>query len=297
MFFFRSDFNLPFSNQRWFRQSSSVFALGVCCLGFVLGDLVTGIEATASLEDPDHPERIYYQPPDTQENSDPQDRPRGGGSRPPCSESEMSPAPCADLELTALVPFPEIVKDDSQGSAAKQPAAWGRTIAEIPAFWYYIPYPATAIHSAEFELLDDNDNLIFRDPSVQLAETPGVIGYHPNLEAPLEVGKTYNWHLILHIDPDNPSLDEYVSGRIQRVALPPEQVAQLDTLSPLQQADLLAEAGIWYDTLTALAKVYQDAPTAWISLLKQVELDEIAEEPIVNGCLYNQFPTSTYGAQ
>ena len=283
--FLKSDLNSPFTNQRLFRQPKSAFVLGVSCLSFVLGSLFIGIEAIAFSEDLYNPRPIYFDPPDTGEESAPEDRPRGGGSRPPCSDVEISPAPCADLELTALVPFPEIVKDDGQGTLVKQPAAWGQTISETPTFWYYIPYPSAAVHGAEFELLDVDDNLIFRDPAVQLAETPGVIGYLPALEAPLEVGKTYHWHLILHIDPENPSLDEYVSGRIQRVDFSPEQAEQLETASPLQQADLLAEAGIWYDTLTALAKVYKDSPAAWIALLQQVELDEIAEEPIVNCCL------------
>ena len=291
MTFLRFDFKAPFINQLLqllLRKPNLPFVLMLFCLSFGLGLLFPGIEATAFPESGENALKIQFEPPDTGEESAPQDRPRGGGTRPSCSDAPIRPAPCANLELTALVPYPEIVRDDGQGRSSKQPSAWGRTIAEIPTFWYYIPYPATAIHRAEFELWDKDGHLIIQDASVQIAETPGVIGYLPDLEEPLEVGKTYHWHLILRLDPDNPSLDEYVSGRIQRVAFSPEQAGQLAVSSPLQQADLLAAAGIWYDTLTALAKVYRDAPATWIALLRQVELDEIAEEPLVDCCLLGE---------
>lgn len=280
----KSYFTTMLTKQMQWRPPNLVLLLALSPLSFFVGSLFTGMPVSAFFEDFDSSLQIHFQQPDTGEESAPQDRPRGGGSRPPCAELQIGAFPCADLNLTALVPFPEIVQEDIQGHLLEQPAAWGRTIAAAPTFWFYIPYSSAAVHSAEFELWDDENHLIVQNSSIQISETPGVISYRPSLEAPLEVGKTYRWHLLLRFDPETPSLDEYVSGRVQRIAFP-GQMEQLETASPLQQASLLAEAGIWYDTLTALAKVHIDAPAVWIALLQQVGLDAIAEEPIVDCCL------------
>ncbi|MEO0407632.1 MAG: DUF928 domain-containing protein, partial [Cyanobacteria bacterium P01_A01_bin.135] len=82
-----------------------------------------------------------------------------------------------------------------------------------------------------------------------------------------------------------PAADELVSGRITRVAPSAELTQRLGTAAtPLQQAEILGEAGIWYDTVTALAAVHSEQPVAWTTLLRSVGLDEIVDAPVLDCC-------------
>ncbi|GAB4385512.1 MAG: hypothetical protein Kow00121_50550 [Elainellaceae cyanobacterium] len=169
----------------------------------------------------------------------------------------------------ALVPSPETGQ------------AWGQTIASAPTLWFYVPYAQTDIYSMEFELWDEDNNLIVQDRQVSIPATPGITSYQVAAATPLEVGKTYRWYLLLRFDPNNPSLDEYVSGRIERIAAA-DLSGQLEAALPLEQAQLLAEAGVWYDTLTVLAAVQAEQPEIWSQFLQAVGLSAIAEEPLVS---------------
>jgi hypothetical protein len=211
--------------------------------------------------------QIQFRQPDLQEDSAPQDRPGGGGARPVCSDSSASI--CTSLGLMALVPFPETEQ------------AWGQTLQAAPTLWFYIPYPSTAIHRLEFELWDEENQLIAQDQQIPIPTTPGVIRYQIPDTVSLEVGKTYRWYFLLRLDPDNPSLDEQTNGRIERIAPSSELLNQLETSSLLEQAQYLAAAGIWYDTLTVLAELYPDRPEAWRNFLQTTGLDHIAEEPLI----------------
>lgn len=241
-----------------------IFAL-LILLGTALIPLRTMqvIASTRSVDD----WRVHFRQPNTGESSAPQDRPRGGGARPVCSTSGATPV-CSSQGLMALVPSPEMGQ------------AWGQTIVPDPTLWFYVPYAATDIARVEFELWDEDNNLVFRDRQLTIPVTPGVIPY-PISSIPLEVGKTYRWYFLLRFDLDNPSLDEYVSGRIQRITPEAELIRQLDTAPALEQAQLLADAGIWYDTLTHLAAVYPQHPETWSQFLQMVGLSMIAEEPLV----------------
>lgn len=213
---------------------------------------------------------VHFQPPDTQEDSAPQDRPKGGGARPACVDSSNPLPVCTDLSLMALVPFPQLGQ------------AWGQTIAESPTLWFYNPYAPSAIHSLEFELWDENNHLIAQDSNIPIPSAPGIIRYR--IPVSLNSGQTYRWYFLLRFDPNNPSLDEQVSGRIQRITLSAQQMRQLQTASPMQQAQQLAEAGIWYDTLVALAQTYPIHPEIWSNFLQTVGLQSVSAEPLIPCC-------------
>ncbi|MGB3615243.1 MAG: DUF928 domain-containing protein [Elainellaceae cyanobacterium] len=241
--------------------------------------------ARARTQAPNPPLKISFQQPNTAETSAPRDRPRGGGTRPICSEEESQLGRCNGVSVAALVPFPEQQQPGEDEQSVTIYHAWGQTLEPAPTIWFYVPYPPEAIHSADFELLDEQHQLVAQGTGLEITATPGVIRYTPELDVPLVVGKTYRWNLLLRFDPLEPAADELVSGRIKRVAPSTTLRQQLDgSSSALQQASLLGEAGIWYDMVTMLSTVYAEHSAAWVDLLRSVGLEAIADEPLVDCC-------------
>ncbi len=167
-----------------------------------------------------------------------------GGTRP---EQTVACKP-TDKPLTALVP--------ENGK--------GLTTAEYPVFWFYIPYAAEEIHSIEFSLHDRDETTTLYSTSVQLTETPGVIGiYLPQSpEYALKVNESYHWYFTVKCEPKETSEEDDIvlEGWATRVEQRPNQV-------------------IWYDELTNLAKRYLSEPEnpevkkAWVKLMQFGELE------------------------
>jgi hypothetical protein len=176
-----------------------------------------------------------------------------GGTRP---EQTVACKP-TDKPLTALVP--------ENGK--------GLTTAEYPVFWFYIPYAAEEIHSIEFSLHDRDETTTLYRTSLQLTQTPGVIGiYLPQSpEYALKVNESYHWYFTVKCEPKETSEEDDIvlEGWATRVEQRPNQV-------------------IWYDELTNLAKRYLSEPENpevkrdWVDLLKSVGLEGMAQEPVVS---------------
>lgn len=210
----------------------------------------------------------FVQSPSNQEEPDLSDRGRpgsdsrsGGGSRDGC--------PDVAKPLTALIPV-----------------NIGKTVAEYPTFWFYTPYELTPERPIEFVLQDDQGNDLYTTDKLKALSTPpGVISLHPT-SVPLEIGKNYRWYFYVYCNPEDPSEHIVVQGRIQRVALNPNQERQLKTATLQEQAILYGQAGIWYDALTAVGEQLrvnpQDATikSDWTGLLQDVDLGAIATEPL-----------------
>ena len=175
-----------------------------------------------------------------------------GGSRPELSQA-CKPT---DKPLTALVP--------ENGK--------GLTTADYPIFWFYIPYSADEIHSIEFSLHDRNETATLYRTSIQLTQTPGVIGISlpQNAKYALKVNESYHWYFTVKCEPEETSEEDDVvlEGWVTRVE---------------KGSNLV----LWYDELTNLAERYLSEPgnsevkRAWVELLKSVGLEGIAQEPVV----------------
>lgn len=105
-------------------------------------------------------------------------------------------------------------------------------------------------------------------------------------EAPaLEPQQDYHWYLSVVCDPLARSGDVVVDGWVRRVAPDPQLTARLQQTSPQERPILLAEAGLWYDTLAAIAQLRQQDPQAstwqgnWSSLLQEVGLEMMSDLP------------------
>jgi len=212
-----------------------------------------------------------------------------GGKRSPC------PTAVPEKVLTALV----------EDSAYTQPLL---TTQEHPTFLFYVPFSRTweidsddgqsyNITSAEFELLDENENPVLKNQKIifSLPENPGLVKVTlPITETELEPDKEYFWIFRVICDANDNTANPSVAGWIKRV-----------------RGD--SNPNLWFDRLEQLAQSPTTYLEQWRQLLVEVdpELQNLAQTPIVelepeasgtrrqedNGCYYNQLPTRTYGAQ
>lgn len=205
----------------------------------------------------------------------------GMGSRDNC--------PAVPTPLTALVPFQEEQKVSKQTDKPISGIVGGLTTYVRPTFWFYVPYTQDLTASAEFILQDSAENDIYRN-AIALPPKPGVIGVSLPSNASLQVGKTYRWYLkVVCNQQQTASVPIYVEGDIQRVNLDYRVIQQSQAaVNPRQKVAIYAANGIWFDSLTMLAQLRQKNPndisvvSDWQSLLKSVNLDNIATAPLVN---------------
>ncbi|MEH1940469.1 MAG: DUF928 domain-containing protein [Nostoc sp.] len=215
---------------------------------------------------------------------------RGGGASRGCGVSNQS--------AIAIVPVYKDTLKQEQTEAVSVTKVWGLTTEEYPTFWFFVPYKKSAIYSIEFVLKEESSKLsqtIYRT-IVTIPETPGIINIPLNATTPsLQVDKMYRWFFKMQIicNPQQPPQREYVEGWVQRVNLNPKLVDSAKQATPEQRVKLYAENGIWYDALTTLAELRLAKPqdptltVEWMNLLKSVDLENLAKQPLVKCCQAN----------
>jgi hypothetical protein len=193
-----------------------------------------------------------------------------------------------DKPLTAIV---GLIPTEAEITAAKTtetlPPA---TIADYPTLWFYIPYLPDRL-SAEFTLIDEEENDVYKT-TFPLKEKPGIIGLKlPETLRPLQAGKRYKWVLSVICNPNNRTADIYVNGDIERISLDSTLQAQFKKMSdPKAQSALYAENQLWSEALTTLAQARRrngrdtTLQADWSNLLKSMNLDDIASEPLTSCC-------------
>ena len=219
----------------------------------------------------------FVQQPQLPDNGTPTGRREGAAGRGNCA---------TESRLTALVPAFEKTLADDGGKATY---VWGKTIAEYPTFWFYVPYSSASLRSVEFVLQDGEDD-VYRSP-VTLPQTPGIVSFRlPPKATPLEVGKMYRWFFKVNVscDRQQPSnVKDYVEGWVQRVGLNSRVTHQLETATPQQRIAIYAANGIWHEALSAIADLGGTETTIkayWTELLQSAGLSDIASKPIVQCC-------------
>jgi hypothetical protein len=157
----------------------------------------------------------------------------------------------------------------------------GLTTQEQPSLFWFQSKPAEM--KFELTLLEENQAKPLVQFTIERSAKAGIqrlpLADHGVKLVP---GVEYQWVVALIHDPDNRSSDLVASGAIKRIA-PSDELrgkvlaANLETLPAIY-----AEAGIWYDALTALSDRIEARPTdttlreARVDLLRQVGL-KIAE--------------------
>ncbi len=189
----------------------------------------------------------------------------GGGSRTPCPIIN-------EPFTTALVPASNL----------------GKTVAERPTFWFYVPYPPQAAPAGEFVLQEEGGNEVYRS-AFTLPKTPGFVSFSTPLAVePLKVNKLYHWYFKLYCKEQISSTPVFVEGWVQRVERTPALERQLQAAKAREDVVYTAN-GIWYDALNYLAQLRLNNPSNsmladdWTNLLsaKGVGLAQFSSVPIV----------------
>lgn len=173
--------------------------------------------------------------------------------------------PGLECPLTALVP---------ESNA-------GLTLTPYPRLFFHMPPSPGA--SVAFRLETEAGELVYatqfvpeeRDGSYDIA-----LPSTSNLP-PLEVGVMYRWTFTI------PEQDLTLSGGILRGEPSPGFAVLLSAANPIERVRLLARTGIWFDALAEAADLVRndrdraDYKQLWDDLLESVDLDKIAERPLL----------------
>ncbi len=158
----------------------------------------------------------------------------------------------------------------------------GLTVEEQPSLFWYLSSSTT--YPIVVTIIDDQaiQPLFSRrlSPPVQ----PGVQRVRlAEYGVRLLPGVQYQWYVALVVDPDRRSKDIIAGGIIERVELPEALRAKLVQAGKAKTPYVYAEAGIWYDAVTAISDQIDASPDdpgfrkQRASLLEQVGLPEVAE--------------------
>ncbi|MEQ8968879.1 MAG: DUF928 domain-containing protein [Coleofasciculus sp. C1-SOL-03] len=181
----------------------------------------------------------------------------------------------------------------------------GRTLADYPTLYFYIPDVSLQNVRAEFSFYDHQLKTIIYEQEIPLKTSDSIVAVDlanaPDLP-PLEEDKPYFWYFSIIFDPYDRSDSTYVAGWIQRIT-PTSQIDQeLDRATPEAKPAIYANHGIWYETLESLVQLRCSQPenstltSNWQSLLQQVGLSNLARKPLAqcpSARIANQFWQST----
>ena len=162
------------------------------------------------------------------------------------------------------------------------PDETGLTTQEQPSLLWYQSKPAQA--KFELTLLEENKP----KPLLQVkANGNGQAGIQriklSEHNVKITPGVEYQWVVALVTDPDNRSSDLVASGVIKRVEASADLKGKVATANPASLPGVYAEAGIWYDALSALTDEIDAEPgnkalrETRADLLRQVGLKAAAE--------------------
>ncbi|MGD1717469.1 DUF928 domain-containing protein [Dapis sp. BLCC M172] len=185
----------------------------------------------------------------------PSGRTSGGGTRGPSKGN-----------LIALMPG-----DDNAGTTISNPN-----------FFVYIPEHEA--ESAEFEIFDKSGKSIYLNDELDVSGTSGIVKLTVPKDVSLTNNKEYKWRFAIIFDPWDRSADKFVEGTIKKVEISSQLEKSLKNATPLEQAEIYANAKIWNETIATLAELRNSNPTEWEELLTSVGLKEIASEPFVPCC-------------
>lgn len=185
-------------------------------------------------------------------------RTAGGGTRNgevKCTEGK--------IPLTALMPTRQNV---------------GITVSPNPTFFVYVPQ--TTAKKAEFVVVDEEGSDIYVG-EFNIPSQAGIVQINLPDTVSLETASYNTWMFSLICNPENRYEDEFVQGLIQRTELSAkdqQNIANANT--PLEKAQIYAEAKIWNETLVNLAPVRNSFPESWKQLLESVGLETLVSEPV-----------------
>src|SRR5882762_5567016 len=135
----------------------------------------------------------------------------------------------------------------------------GLTASEQPSLYWYISTP-TAL-PVELTVMDPETTQPLLEMRVVAPIEAGIhrvrLSDHGVRLAP---GVAYRWYVAVVPDPGRRSRDILAGGAIQRVNPAGEMVARVGQARREELPSIYAEAGLWYDALTAMSELIESAP-------------------------------------
>jgi Domain of Unknown Function (DUF928) len=189
----------------------------------------------------------------------------GGATRGSCPTGQLP----GQKPLTAIVPESEM----------------GRTASAYPSIFLYVP-SSPEQSKMEFELRDENENLIYRQEFLGHGQD-GIYRIDiPTYVTPLQEGKNYLWSFSLICSETDLAASSVVGGWINRIENSQSIQRKIQTASPSDRPEQYTEELLWYDLMTSLADLRQSDPNnptfqnTWTNLLNEVGLNDLATEPL-----------------
>lgn len=156
------------------------------------------------------------------------------------------------------------------------------TTSPSPSFFFYIPLKPDlnqAIHT-QFELTQNQQKVFISEIEIDQA---GILQIKLPPTTSLDLNQPYKWAFTIICDPLDQGANKSVEGGIKRTTLAPELATQLETTtSPLEQAELYAQAKLWHETLEIAASLRQENQQPWQQLLQSVGLAPLADIPFLS---------------
>ncbi|HSF02125.1 MAG TPA: DUF928 domain-containing protein [Solirubrobacterales bacterium] len=163
------------------------------------------------------------------------------------------------------------------------PDANGLTVSEQPSLYWFIS--ADISLPVEVTIADPNGTQPLLEKRVPIPVKRGVQRFSlADHGVKLAPGIPYRWSVTVVSDPNRRSRDILASGTIERVEPPAGLGAKLQGASKANLAFLYADAGIWYDALSAVSELIESSPNdaellrQREALLTQAGLPEIARD-------------------
>ena len=244
------------------RKFIASFSLTFLVALSLLGTLSSAVQAQNKSIYTNKKNRVTFDPP----KGDKPQQTIGGASR-----GDQCPldSQAIDLPITPLIPT----------------ATQALTVQSHPTLLVYLPQ--TSAKKAYFAVRDENEDYDYQT-ILPVSDSAGIVSLTLPKDAPdLSVDKEYQWSLILMCDgklrPDSP----VATGSIKRVASTPYMAQKLPGGNLLESAAIFGEAGIWYDTVAALAQLKTARPNDdfisnnWQNLLATAGLEKVAKAEFV----------------
>ena len=192
---------------------------------------------------------------------------KGGASR---AGECMAEVTNSKVDLTPILPAP----------------SQSLTSASHPTFLAHVP--STSADKVYLRIKNHNEEYDYATV-LPITGQGGIIRLTLPSEAPaLEKGQNYQWFLALMcqgvLKPDSPT----VEGSLTRVSTKITSSEQIKAMSQLEQAQMYAEAGIWYETISILAQLRKEKSedsnlfSIWEKVLSSVGLESLVQVELID---------------
>jgi hypothetical protein len=158
----------------------------------------------------------------------------------------------------------------------------GQTVSEQPTVYWYLTREVS--DPVEITLIDQVGTRPLLEHRLAPPVRAGIHGVRlADHGVRLAPGVPYQWSIAVVRDGERRSRDVLSGGFIQRVEPPAALSRQLAAASPTERVAMYAEAGLWYDAISAVSERIEMSPNdvdvrrQRAVLLEQVGLREVAE--------------------